>query len=331
MTEFQANKKVNWMDNQAAMRTEKVAEARHILQLLGFDAERSNERSALVLLALLELEPEDDWHAAQRPMLRTVQIMQWLRERYGKNYKPNTTETIRRFTLHQFAEAGLVVQNPDHPDRPVNSPKWCYQIEPEAFALIISFKRKNFERRLEEYLAARPGLQAMYAREREMRRLPLRLPNGKEITLSPGGQNILIGQVINEFCERYTPNGEVLYIGDADDKWAVYERETLASLGIEVDYHGKMPDVVVYLRKKNWLVLIEAASSHGPVDHKRYRELTELFRNSTAGLVFISALPSRATLRKYLKDIAWETDVWCADNPTHLIHFDGARFLGPYN
>ncbi|MDG9701834.1 BsuBI/PstI family type II restriction endonuclease [Streptomyces sp. DH37] len=313
------------------LRETRIAEARHILSLLNFDAERSNERSALVLLALLELRPEAEWNAAERPMLRTVQIMQWLRDVYGKDYKPNTRETIRRSTLHQFVEAGLVVQNPDRPDRPTNSPQWCYQIEPVAYGLITAFKRDDFSERLKDYLIERPGLQSLYAREREMNRIPLQLPGGKEVTLSPGGQNVLIVQVIKEFCERYTPNGEVLYIGDADDKWQVFEKEAFAELGVTVDSHGKMPDVVVYLREKSWLVLIEAASSHGPVDHKRYGELSNLFRGSTAGLVFISALPSRIELRKYLKDIAWETDVWCADNPTHLIHFNGERFLGPYS
>ena len=319
------------MGASCGARAKRIAEARQILDLLGFDAERSNERSALVLLALLKLGPEAEWQAAERPMLRTVEIMDWLREVYGKDYKPNTRETIRRSTLHQFVEAGLVVQNPDQPDRPTNSPKWCYQIEPAAYGIIVAYKEDGFEKRLEEYLAVRPGLQALYAREREMNRIPLQLPGGKKVALSPGGQNVLIAQVLKEFCERYTPNGEVLYIGDADDKWAVFEREVLASLGVRVDSHGKMPDVVVYLRGKNWLVIIEAASSHGPIDHKRYRELSELFQGATAGLVFISAMPSRVELRKYVKDIAWETEVWCADNPTHLIHFNGERFLGPYH
>ncbi|BFO14040.1 BsuBI/PstI family type II restriction endonuclease [Streptomyces olivaceus] len=312
-------------------RGDRVTEARQLLQLLGFDSERSNERSAYVLLALLELDPGKGWTQAERSMLRTVQIMQWLREAYDKDYAANSRETIRRFTLHQFVDAGLVVQNPDQPDRPVNSPKWCYQIEPAAFGLITSYGQEGFDERLAEYLAERPGLQAMYAREREMNRIPVQLPGGKEIDLSPGGQNTLIVQIINEFCERYTPNGEVLYIGDADNKWAIFEKDALARLGVKVDSHGKMPDVVVFLRERNWLVLIEAASSHGPVDAKRYRELTELFRGSSAGLVFISALPSRIELRKYLKEIAWETDVWCADNPSHLIHFNGERFLGPYS
>ncbi|MCP9945202.1 restriction endonuclease [Streptomyces somaliensis] len=313
------------------VRGDRLSEARQLLQLLGFDSERSNERSAYVLLALLELGPDQDWTQAERSMLRTVQIMKWLREVYDKDYAANSRETIRRFTLHQFVDAGLVVQNPDQPDRPVNSPKWCYQIEPAAFGLITSFGQEGFDERLADYLKERPGLQAMYAREREMKRIPVQLPGGKKIDLSPGGQNTLIVQIISEFCERYTPNGEVLYVGDADSKMAIFEKDSLAKLGVEVDSHGKMPDVVVFLRDRNWLVLIEAASSHGPVDAKRYRELSDLFRGSSAGLVFISALPSRVELRKYLKEIAWETDVWCADNPTHLIHFNGDRFLGPYS
>ena len=36
------------------------------------------------------------------------------------------------------------------------------------------------------------------------------------------------------------------------------------------------------------------------------------------------------TLREYLPEIAWETEVWIADAPEHLIHFNGECFLGPY-
>jgi hypothetical protein len=32
----------------------------------------------------------------------------------------------------------------------------------------------------------------------------------------------------------------------------------------------------------------------------------------------------------YLDKISWETEVWVADSPTHMIHFNGERFLGPY-
>jgi hypothetical protein len=100
-------------------RDERIEEAQAVLQALNFDRERYNERSALIFLALLDLRPDRPWSEATSPMLRTVQIMEWLREHYDKDYKPNTRETVRRFTLHQFAEAALVVQNPDQPDRPI--------------------------------------------------------------------------------------------------------------------------------------------------------------------------------------------------------------------
>ncbi|MFC9877888.1 BsuBI/PstI family type II restriction endonuclease [Nocardia salmonicida] len=305
-------------------------EARSLLQDLGFGREQTNERSALVLLAMLQLGPGEDWANAVNPLLGTRAIMDWISEKFAVVYAPNTRETVRRGTLHQFVDALLVEQNPDKPDRPVNSPKWCYQIQMNALKVIRALGTPEYQTLLADYLAAVPGLKAQYDAAREMHRIPVTLPNGKTLTLSPGGQNVLIKQIIDDFCGYYTPGGEVLYVGDADAKWAVFEEDTLEQLGITVDQHGKMPDLVVYLPSKNWLVLLEAASSHGPVDGKRHGELSDLFSGSTAGLVYVSCFPSRVEMRKYLANIAWETEVWCADNPTHLIHFNGERFLGPY-
>ena len=302
-----------------------------MLAQLNFDTERSNERSALVLLALLDLTPDAAWADAANPQLRTVEIMAWLRTHYGKDYKPNSRETIRRFTLHQFVDALLVEQNPDDPTRPINSPRWCYQIHPRALGLLRSVGERAFGQQLREYLTEVPGLRETYARARSLRRIPVTLPGGSAVTLSPGGQNLLLKQMVEDFCGYFTPGGQVLYVGDADAKWAVFEEETLAALGVTVDQHGKMPDLVVYMPDRNWLILMEAASSHGPVDAKRYGELAALFASSTAGLVYVSCFPSREEMRRDLSKIAWETEVWCADHPTHLIHFNGERFLGPYD
>ncbi len=309
---------------------ERVEDARIVLETLGMDAERSNERSALVLLALLRLAPAESWADAANPMLGTRAIMDFIRDEYGKDYAPNTRETVRRFTLHQFVEAQLVVQNPDEPQRPVNSPKWNYQVTAEALEVLRAYGTDAWQSATDRYLADLPGLKARYAAAREMDRIPLTLPDGSIFTLTPGGQNVLLKAMVEDFCPRFTPGGHVLYIGDAGDKWALFERETLSSLNVEVDEHGKMPDLVIYLPDRNWLVLLEAASSHGPVDSKRQTELADLFANSTAGLVYVSCFPDRAEFRKYVDKIAWESEVWCADHPTHMIHYNGERFLGPY-
>jgi hypothetical protein len=93
-----------------------------------------------------------------------------------------------------------------------------------------------------------------------------------------------------------------------------------------------MPDVVLYDTAKNWLLLIESVASHGLVDGQRHTELAALFAESSAGLglVYVTASPNRAMMGRYLGEIAWETEVWVADAPLHLIHFNGDRFLGPY-
>ncbi len=305
--------------------------ASELLEALGFDRERQNDRSALVLLALLNLAPGDEWSDATNPTMRTVDVMEWIRDRYGVDYRPNTRETIRRQTLHQFVQGHLVVQNPDQPDRPINSPRWCYQVTDEALGLARLMGVAGFDEALADYLRLRPGLQATYRREREMHQLPVHLPDGGEIALSAGGQNDLLKAMIEEFCPRFTPGGRVLYVGDAGAKWLVFDKGRLAALGVSVDSHGKMPDLVVYMADRNWLVLMEAASTHGPVDHTRYLELRDLFGDSSAGLVFVSCFPDQDTMRKHLTSISWETEVWTADHPTHMIHFDGEMFLGPYN
>ena len=308
-----------------------IQRAQNFLQLLQFDNEQANERSALVLLALLQLKPADKWQHATPKNLRTLEIMAWIRDHYQRDYKPNSRETIRRQTLHQFASAALILQNPDDPLRPVNSPKWCYRIAPLALRLVQSCSSATLpQKRIHEYVEQVPSLRTQYAVTRDMQRIPVSLPNGRGFQLSPGGQNTLLKSMIEDFCANFVPGGEIIYVGDADAKWAIFEEAALRNLGVIIDQHGKMPDLIVYSPKLNWLVLLEAASSHGPVDAKRHKELSDLFVSSKAGLVYVSCFPSRTEMRKFLADIAWETEVWCADNPTHLIHFNGERFLGPY-
>jgi len=314
----------------AEQAAQQVSAAREVLRLLNFDAKRCNERSARVLLALLSLTPTSPWDQATNQSLRTREIMDWIAAHYQVRYAPNTRETIRKETLYQFVEAGLVERNHDDLDRATNSPKYRYRVAPTALALLQTYKKRGFDRRLRTYLADIPGLVALYARERQRRRIPVTFPDGMTVTLSPGGQNILLKHVVENFCQFFTPGGHVLYIGDTDAKWAHFEEGALASLNITVKQRGKMPDLVVYLPDKNWLVLLEAAASHGPVDAQRRAELADLFDDSTAGLVYVSCFLTRAEMRRYLAAIAWETEVWCADNPTHLIHFNGERFLGPY-
>lgn len=179
-------------------------------------------------------------------------------------------------------------------------------------------------------MAERETLAARYAQARAQNMIPVQIAPGREIKISPGDHSLLIKAIIEDFAPRFAPRSVLIYAGDAGDKMGYFDEEGLARLGVHVDNHGKMPDVVLYYPDRDWLLLIESVTSHGPVDGKRHGELARLFRKSTVGLVYVTAFPNRVVMGRYLAEIAWETEVWCADAPSHLIHFNGERFLGPY-
>lgn len=307
-----------------------VEAALEVLTVLGFPKAQLNSRSALTLLALSNVRSNMKFAEASAPLIGITPIMDWARDHYGATYAPNSRETFRRQTMHQFLDAGLVLYNPDKPTRAVNSPAAVYQLSPEALRLLRSYGSDNWSDLLLVYLQEKGNLAERYARERKMQRVPVKVRDGLSLQLSPGAHSELIRDIIEDFAERFAPGSILIYAGDTGEKWGYFDSERLLDLGVSVDNHGKMPDVVLHFVERDWLLLVESVTSHGPVDAKRYAELMLLFEGSSAGLVYVTAFPTRAVMSKYLSDIAWETEVWVADAPTHLIHFNGVRFLGPY-
>ena len=317
-------------DKNPLMAQRKIDEALEIIRALGMPRGQQNERSALTLLAILDLKPSGSWDNLKKPLMGITPIMDYCREHYGREYAPNTRETFRRQTMHQFVEAGIALYNPDQPLRPINSPDACYQISPEAHEVIRTFGTDSWQAMLPKYLKEKGALAEKWAKHRKVQMIPVQIAKDQEITLTPGEHSNLIKQALMEFAPRFAPNSEVIYVGDTGSKGLYLQKNRLASLGVEIDPHGKMPDVVLYFVEKDWLLLIEAVTSHGPVDAKRHNELGVLFAGSKAGLIYVTAFPDRSIMRRYLSEISWETEVWCADAPDHLIHFNGERFLGPY-
>lgn len=212
----------------------------------------------------------------------------------------------------------------------MNSPKTAYQIEESALELLRTYGSSDWDKNVRTYLASVETLKQRYAQEREMARIPITI-EGDIKTLSPGGHNVLISKIVSEFASRFTPAGKLLYVGDTDEKFAHFNEASLTALGVTIDAHGKMPDVIVHFTEKNWLVLIEAVTSHGPINPKRKTELEKLFKGSTIPLVMVTAFLSRKAMAEYLSDIAWETDVWVAEEATHLVHFNGQHLLQAYS
>jgi hypothetical protein len=309
---------------------QKLTETVETLTALQFGPKQRNEIAAYTLLAILDLRPDLPWAEAQAPLRGVTPILDFVAEAYGVRYAPNTRETIRDDAVKFFVEEGLLLRNPDDQNRPTNSMKTVYQIEPSALAMLRKVGTSRWASALKTYLASRKSIKDEIARKRTLARVPVTLPDGSQVALSPGGQNPLIKAIIEHFCPGFAPGGMVLYIGDTENKFVHLEANSLASLGVTLDSAAKIPDVIVHYTGKNWLLLIEAVTSAGPVDGKRRKELKELFTGCKAGLVFVTAFETRRTMQSFLSHIAWESEVWIAEDPAHMIHFNGERFLGPY-
>jgi adenine-specific DNA-methyltransferase len=308
----------------------KLEEAQEILASLGLPRAQRNERSCLTLLALAGLGEADPWKRTQRPMLRIVDIMAWMQEKFGKAYAPNSRETVRRQTIHQFEAARLVNRNPDNPARPTNSGDTNYQLTEDAATVLASYGTSRFKSRCAGFIREHGSLSEAYGKARTLHRVPVTLPNGSKIELSPGKHNELQRLVIEEFAPRFAPGSVLTYLGDTENKRLYLDSAILSRLHIPEMKHDKLPDVVLYDPTRNWLFLIEAVTSHGPVSPKRHAELENALNSADCGRVYVTAFLDFSGFRKYAGDIVWESEVWIAEAPDHMIHYDGERFLGPY-
>ena len=316
---------------ETRLRMGKIDEAQDLLKTLGMPRRQHNEMAALTLLTLAQLSEPDSWASAQRRSLGVHDVMGEMRTRYDRDYAENTRETVRRHVIHQFVQAGIVERNPDDPALPTNSPRTHYALSDAALRAVRAYDSDGWNDAATAFLEEQPSLLSAYRAKRDQHKVALRLPSGEEYHLSPGAHNVLQAAVIEEFGPRFAPGARVLYVGDTADKTLHLDEEGFAEIGVPVPSHDKLPDVVLYDPENGWLYLIEAVTSHGPVSPKRVVELRMLMtKDSEVGVVFVSAFPDVSTFKTYLADIAWETEVWIADQPTHLIHFDGDRFLGPH-
>lgn len=308
----------------------KIDEAQSILRELGLPSAQQNEMSALTLLALCGIKKNDSWSDARRTSMQVTKgIMDFMAKHFSRTYAPNTRETVRRQVLHQFVQARIADYNPDDPTLPVNSPRAHYAISKAALKVVKTYNTKKWRSALTKFKEEVGELTKKYVKERNMNMVPLQLANGKVVKLFPGKHNKVQAAVVNQFASRFASGGLLLYLGDAAKKDLITDTKKLAELGVPINQHSKLPDVVIFDPERKWLFLIEAVTSHGPVTPKRIIELEELLKKCDAGKIYVSAFPDFAEFKRHTNELAWETEVWIMEHPTHMIHFNGNKFLGP--
>lgn len=308
----------------------KILEAQEILKAFGLPAAQYNEMAALTFLAICNIKENDSWANATRQSLGVSKgIMNFVNDNYNKSYTPNTRETFRRQVLHQFVQARIVDYNPDKPDLPVNSPNAHYALTNEALEVVRRYKTHNWISALKNFISNIGKLSEAYQKERKLNLIPVTLQNGETIELSAGKHNEVQAAIIEKFAPRFANGGILLYLGDTANKDLFIDKETLNNLGIPINQHSKLPDVVILDTQRNWLFLIEAVTSHGPVSPKRLLELEDFLKDCKVGKVYVTAFPDMTEFKKHSNSIAWETEVWLMEVPDHMIHFNGDRFMGP--
>lgn len=307
----------------------KLEESQAILKTFGLPPEQQNEAAAYTLLALAGLREEESWSQANRDMMRVHDILQFAKNVYRKHYAENTRETIRRRVLHQFEQARIVDRNPDDPSRPTNSGKTCYALTKEGRDVIATYGTDSFVKRAAKFQRNHPALLEIYRAARGKYAVEVQLPDAIKAFLSPGRHNQLQADVVREFWPRFIPDAKLLYLGDSAKKdWHV-DTPTLRLVGLPYSAHDKFPDLVFWLERMGWLILIEAVTTHGPVSPKRRAELEVLLQHGPDHRVYVTAFATWKEFKQHMGDIAWETEVWLAEVPDHMIHYNGPKFLAP--
>ncbi len=311
-----------------------INEAIEILEAVGIPitgtTERSIERMAMAFLAVANVKQK--WTAAEdKRNLKTRDIIDFYNNHFEENISRGSYDDIRRKDLKLLVLSEVIVNSAENANAATNDPTRGYSLEASFMQLVKAYGTKKWHTELKKYLAGKVLLKDQLARNREIEKIPVTLTDGKTLKLSAGYHNVLQKLIIEEFLPRYGKGCQVLYFGDTENKLLHIEETQLKALKFFELSHDKLPDVIAYSPQKNWLYLIEAVHSSGSISETRLLELQKLTTDCTADIVYVTAFLNRAEFRKWVAEIAWETEVWIADNPDHLIHFNGDKFLGPYS
>ena len=303
---------------------DKINEARELLKMLGMPKTQQADICCYVLLAMAGIKPDTLWKDAGNEWIRIHDIIQFANTYYGSTYAENSRETFRKQALHHFRNAALVEDN----GKATNSPNYRYRLTEETLQMVRTFQTSEWQKSVSRFLEYHEKLVDMYASKKKMTMMPVSI-NGADFLFSTGKHNELQKAIIEEFAPRFAPNSECLYVGDTIEKDLVKNVDKLKELGFEITLHDKMPDVVLYREDKDWIYFVESVTSVGPMDAKRILEITEMTKSVAAGKIFVTAFLDFKTYKRFSENLAWETEVWIAEMPEHMIHLNGDKFLGP--
>ena len=303
---------------------DKLETIKKLLADVGMPDKQQSDLCALTMLGLASLKEGDSFKKASNNWIRIHDVIQFINDNYGVTYAENSRETFRKQAMHHFRNAALIEDN----GKATNSPNYRYRITSEFLNVLKSIGTKKENLSLQNFLSVHEKLVDTYASKKTMPMMPVKI-NNVDYVLSPGSHNELQKAILEEFAPRFAPNSECLYVGDTTNKDLVKNVNKLSELGFEITLHDKMPDVVLYRADKNWLYFIEAVDSVGPMSPERVIDIQRMTKNVNCGKIFVTAFLDFKKYKHFSEQLAWETEVWIAEMPDHMIHLNGDKFLGP--
>lgn len=302
----------------------KIDSVRELFRELHIPAKQQNDMCCLAFLALGELGETTEWRDASNHWHRIHDLLLFMNSQLGASYAENTRETIRKHAIHFFREAAIVEDN----GLATNSPNYRYRLTDEILQIVRRLDTQTWIKRCAHFLKSHRSLVEKYASNRRHVKMPVQI-NEAEYHFSPGKNNELQKDILEEFAPRFAPGSKCMYVGDTTNRALYLDKEAMAAIGIELTVHDKLPDVVLYSAEKDWLYFIEAVTSCGPISPARKNELEKMTLDTASGIVYVTAFPDMKTCRRFSQDLAWDTEVWLANAPDHMIHLNGDRFIGP--
>ena len=290
---------------------------------------RRLEKMAMACMAVGDIQTKfsEAKSANDNRFLTTRAIIIYENMHYGENISSGSYDDIRRQDLLLPVQAKIVLNSSSFDSQATNNPTRGYALNPLFSNLIKSYGTAKWKKKLSEYKKQIDVLKVELERKRNLEKIPVKLPSGIELELSSGEHNVLQKSIVEDFLTRFGMGTEVLYIGDTNNKFLYKNDEVLDHIGFFTLEHEELPDIVAYCKEKNLLFLIEAVHSAGPMSEIRVMKLKKQLENCTAIPIFVTTFLNKKEFRKWVTEIAWETEVWIADTPDHMIHFNGYKFL----
>lgn len=289
----------------------------------------------IMTVAVAEMNDNRKWRNASEDYHGTHHIVKYINENFPNKagldnapYAENSRETFRKYNIKPWITAGILEPKAG---LSTNDKDNSYRFTSYFAALIRTYGTEQWEEKLSDYMSTYQSYREYLKQTKSVERNYRAEYNGINIELKKSPHNKLQLQILKELLPLISEGKpELLYIGDAVDRDLWQKDDRLKELGIYVlSGSGNLPDIIAYDSVNKRILFIEAFHSTGPFTIDRVNTIRNLCKcEPGTEAAFITAFDTTAKMLKNYKNVAWETDIWTAEEPTHLLHKNGDKFMG---